>query len=397
MKTDGLISPFLQLLRMEMNDSLIVLAIWLTYLVPFMVNGLVAAHVILLGIICVAGATVSQRPSLHACIAFIGFFAILALSAFSAVYHGLEERFLPETVKLILLFLGTFFIGLSSSPEKLRTMLAPSPWLCVFLILAVFLVVGSPFGVDGRLQIQGFISPNVLGYLVVMNMAIVWAKPSWKVWDWLVFVILGVLMLASLSRGALIAAVAVFAFHFGLGRSALLFGAMGAALAVIFADNPIIQRMLIIEDAISTGGSGRMQIWGAALQNWLEHPLAWLPGFGPASVHMRLSYISTAEAAHSMYIGALHYLGLLGLLYLLMLLAAGMLGVLRAPPSPERTLARDFLIIVIVNGLVDETYNGSQVTAISAVCFAVIVAVTSQTLRGTMRMRGPELPLWQSR
>lgn len=394
MKTDGVLYPFLQFPRLQLRESLIVLTIWLTYLVPISVEGLVVAHALLLLIIATCAADVAHRPSLHAGLAFLLFFLILSLSMATALYFGPQARFMPETVKLVLLFLGTFFIGLSVPAERLRALLAPAPWLCLIMVLGVFTFIGSPVAADGRLQIEGFLSPNVLGYLLVMNMAIVWSRPVWKIWDWLVFALLGLCMLACLSRGALIAAAAVFAVHFGLGRSALLFGGIAIALAIIFADNPIIERMLIVEDAISTGGSGRAQVWGTALRNWLDNPVAWLSGFGPASIHMHITILTTQDAAHSMYIGSLHYLGLLGLMYLLAMLAAGIIGVRRAAPSPERTLARDFLIIIMVNGLVDETYNASQVTAISAICFAVIVAVVLRAQSSTRPARVGLAPLY---
>jgi O-antigen ligase len=392
-RTNGVLRAAMHFPRMDIREGLLVLIIWSTYLLPVDVKGVIVAHAFLLTLIAICWMDGCHRRLPHTNTAFFLFFAILSLSSLSALYFGLPVRFPNETVKLILLFLGTFFIGLSFRAERLRAILAPAPWLSLVMMLIVLVFIGPLFSLSGRLDAGGFVSPNVLGYFFVLNMAVVWARPKWKAWDWLVFVLLGISMLACLSRGSMIAAVAVFALHFGIGRTTLLAGGVAGALAAIFSSNPVVQRMLILGDVATSGGSGRTEIWGYALSHWLNHPLAWLSGFGPGSIHLHIRWGSTQDAAHSMYIGALHYTGLLGLAFLLVALGVGFMRIMHARPSPERTLARDFLVITIVNGLVDETYLASQATAISAICFGLIVAVALQLHSSPEQNMGPRLSI----
>jgi hypothetical protein len=44
-------------------------------------------------------------------------------------------------------------------------------------------------------------------------------------------------------------------------------------------------------------------------------------------------------------------------------------------------LARDIVLVVITNGLVDESYDGSQVNVVSALFMALVVAVIVESRR----------------
>ena len=365
----------------RLPEALIVLTIWSTYLIPKLISGVAVSHISgLLLMACCAG-TVAARTSREATSVFFLFFGIIALSMLSASFVGFQARFPFEAIKTIIVFAITFFVGLAVPAERIHALLEPSPWLFLILVAGIFLFVGNPFGLDGRLQVEGFISSNVLGFMAVLNMAVLLNRPRMSWLDYITFVALIVIMLLCLSRSAMMGTLALAWVRIGWGRGTVIFGTIAAAVATIYSGNKIIERMLVVEDVMTSGGSGRTELWSFLVRNWLNTPTNWLFGFGPGGVHRHPNWHSTEDAAHSLVIGGFYYWGIAGFIFVVGTFLLAAREITKAPISRERTLARDVLLTMLTNGVVDESYNGSQINAISAIFFALVLAVIVEARR----------------
>lgn len=356
-------------------DAFMILTVWATYLLPVLVGGVGVSHVTGMVLIVFCGRAALRHTSREQTSIFFLFFAILMLSILSAGLVGFQARFPFEAIKTALVFLMTFFIGLTVSPDRIRTALDPGPWLFLILVAGVFMFVGKPFAVDGRLQIEGFLSSNVMGFLAVLNGAVLLNRRKLNRLDYATLLLLFLIMLMCLSRSALMETLALIWVRIGWTRGAVILGSLGGTFGILFAGNKVIQRMLVIEDVLTTGGSGRSSLWSFLVNNWWDNPSAWLFGFGPGAVHRHPNWLATEDNAHSMLIGSIYYWGLVGFVFLLGVFVLAMRDVAKAPWSRERSLARDILLITAVNCVVDESYNASQINAISALFFALVLAV----------------------
>jgi hypothetical protein len=368
-------------LRLPPAEGAAAAAVVSTYLVPYLVSGVALSHIFGLLLILAAAVKTVRSTSRGATVTLLLFCAILLMSMAAGLLLGSTSRFWTEATKTAIVFLIAFFAGIAIPAPRLYAILQPGPWLCAILIGLIFLLVGNPFSLDGRLTLTGFISPNVLGFLIVLNMAVLLCRENMEPLTWGLFGILTVSMVACLSRSALLATLALMLARIGWLRGAALLGVIGGVLAVIFSHNATIQRMLVVEDVMTTGGSGRSDLWHYLLTRWLHTPLAWPFGFGPGSVERVLNIISRQEAAHSLVLGSLYYWGLAGFLFIVICAILAIRGVSNAPPSREKMLARDIVLVVITNGLVDESYDGSQVNVVSALFMALVVAVIVESRR----------------
>ncbi len=337
---------------LPLQDALLVLTIWSTYLMPVVVSGVAVSRITGLLLVLVCSQTVSSRTSREATAVFLLFFAILLLSSISAGFVGYQARFPFEAIKTIIVFAVTFFVGLSLSAARIRALLEPSPWLFLILVTGVFLFVGNPFGIDGRLQIEGFISSNVLGFLSVLNIAVLLSRPKLHALDYATLIALIVVTGLCLSRSAMLAGLALLWVRIGWLRGAVVFGGVGAAMGLAFSGSKLIERMLVVEDVLTTGGSGRATLWSFLGNNWLHTPSTWLFGFGPGAVHRHPVWRATQDAAHSIVIGSIYYWGIAGFLFVIGTFMLAVREIIKIPASPERNLARDILLIMLANGLV---------------------------------------------
>jgi hypothetical protein len=376
--------------NMRLPEAFVALTIWSTYLIPKLISGVAVSHLTGLALIASCAPLVLRRNSREATAAFFLFVGMRSFSMLSASFVGFQERFPFEAIKTIIVFVVTFFVGFSVPASRINDLLEPSPWLFLVFIAGVFAFVGNPFGLDGRLQIEGFISSNVLGFLAVLNMAIILNRPKLYLFDYATLFAITIVMLLCLSRSAMLGALALVWVRIGWGRGVLIFGSIAGAMAVIFAGNKIIQRMLVLEDVMTNGGSGRTELWRFLVGNWFDTPTNWLFGFGPGGVHRHPHWLATEDAAHSMIIGGFYYWGIAGFLFVMGLFACAVREISRTPVSPERNMARDILLIMLANGAVDESYNGSQVNAISAIFFGLVLAVIAESRRQRREeVRGP--------
>lgn len=378
----------LQLPRLPLMELAAIGAVFSTYLVPYLIGGVGLSHIFGVALIAFGAQRSVRSTGRDATATFFLFLGILFMSMASGYALGPKERFWTEAVKTAIVFLVAFFAGITISPQRLRAILRPGPWLCLVLVCLIFAIVGNPFSLDGRLAMEGFISPNVLGFLIVLNMAVILCADTRKVWDWGLLVILAVAMLACFSRSALLASLALLLVRIGWRWGATLIGGVGMTLAIVFSNNKVIERMLVIEDVMTTGGSGRSNLWQYLLTRLWHTPEAWAFGFGPGSVERVLTLLSKEEAAHSLVLGSLYYWGFAGMLFVGICALMAVRGVWNAPPSRERMLAWDVVLIFITNGMVDESYDGSQINVVSALFIAMVVGVIVQSRkeRGSARM-----------
>jgi hypothetical protein len=198
------------------------------------------------------------------------------------------------------------------------------------------------------------------------------------------YIILGALfavMLLCLSRSAMMGTLALVWVRIGWVRGTVLFGSIAAAVTTIYSGNKIIERMLVVEDVMTSGGSGRTELWSFLVRNWHSTPANWFFGFGPGGVHRHPNWHATEDAAHSLVIGGFYYWGIAGFLFVVGTFLLAVREIAKAPFSRERTLARDILLAMLTNGVVDESYNGSQINAISAIFFALVLAVIVEARR----------------
>lgn len=363
------------LFRTNLLNALAFLAVAATYLLPVTVAGIGLSHLIGIALILATFPVVLHKRSRETSAVFLIFTGIFLAGAISGFALGPGPRFSSDLTKQIIIFMITFFAGLALDAKSLYSILRFSPWFCAVFLVGVFGLSGNPFSYGGRLALEGFASSNVLGYVIVLSIAVLLAPARRSRAELLLLAILLIMMLMTLSRSALLATMAVFWVRLGLLRGFALFAPPAIGLGLYFFNNQMIQRMLVVEDVMTSGGSGRLDLWRYLIDRYLSTPEAWLFGFGPGSIHRRVNMLVAEDSAHSVILDMLYFYGIPGFVLVIATVAAAWFGLARTPQGAERNLARDIVIITVVNGLVDVSFDASGINVLSALFFAFIVSV----------------------
>jgi O-antigen ligase len=194
---------------------------------------------------------------------------------------------------------------------------------------------------EGGLGSSGLVSARTFGLFALVPLSVALANARYRVrWAKLLSVVLLLLIAASLSRTALLAAVVITALAWtrpsgvrGVLVTATLLFAAGAVAFSAFWLFPPLQQRLTTGDLVFAGGvpintSGRVEIWHTVWDSYLDSPLI---GQGAGSSEVMLEKtIPGGDHPHNDYLRILHDYGLVGFVLLLAGLSALIAGRWRA-------------------------------------------------------------------
>jgi hypothetical protein len=361
-------------------DDVLLYAVIPAGFLPFSISGFRLAHFIAMPLAAISLYRIRNQRLRSPLIVALLFLSILTISTLSAAYHG-TGHWLTHYMPRDLICYGTAFaVGLAQPPERIYAALRISPAICVVFLAAIFLFT-HPFSYDGRLQIADVLFSNTLGFLILLNIAVIMSVPHRRWGQNLVLVILWLALILTFSRAALFAAIAFVWIRIGLIRGALIVLALAAAGLIILTQNPIIQRLLVLQDIRETGGSGRVWLWTTLINNMWNSPSSWLFGFGLGSVHFPPQpWRDGIEKGHSLYFDTLYAYGLAGVTLLASVLAMTWRRLASMPASPMRALARDILLAVMIAGSADTSFFDPEINGYFAVYFAFCIALLRASL-----------------
>jgi O-antigen ligase len=231
---------------------------------------------------------------------------------------GLQTVLVLWSLVLLALMTAAFTTGVSAEVIRRRLVKAG------YILAALFTVALVATRADG----SSFIGRRsfALVALILMCAAVPYVGKRNRPAGWLA-VLLAVLIAASLSRTALVAAALLLAVRLSISsrgvsrvRLVALFATGVAALLWAIENVPLLRERFTGGDrAFQIGGltissQGRDRIWAAALSSWSESPII---GHGPGSVREAINIvIDTQTEPHNDFIRVLHDSGLVGVVLL---------------------------------------------------------------------------------
>jgi Zn-dependent protease with chaperone function len=286
-------------------------------------------------------------------------------------YPGYSHMMAVMTLKAApiehLLVLLIFFYGLTDT-KRAMWLLRGMVWLVIVgnVVTAVDALGIVSLGIipqreDGR--VGGTIGSSneygaFLAFFLPAIVALYWTETGWKkLFAGIGAVVSGLTFLMALSRGAIVGLVAgsiIAAWYLrasippqvlirsGFAAVLLCFLALGGAFVSGYGDL-LLDRFGLFGEGGYDASSGRIVIWGKALNSMLEHPLSFITGFG---WHAYQSSIHFGFATHNTYLNLLYNLGIIGV-GLFLLAAFNAMRICRASLDRADPEARPFIIAFV--------------------------------------------------
>jgi O-antigen ligase len=288
--------------------------------------------------------TAGLRPSWLLTLA-LAYGLLLLVSAVWATSSGTVARTLGQYVLGAAYMLA--FAVLVRTPAQLRAVLAA--FVVGSVVFGLYGIATYSSAQGGAVGLQGdhnfFAMYEVIALPAALGLAAIERRPAYRRLAMLAVGVIVVSVVASLSRGGLIALAAVVLASllmprgtiFAHGRDRAIYAAglaVAAVVALAVGSGAFVRRAeSILSTKLSDRGAGRLDLWAAALHGWREHP--WL-GLGAGNfqthaldllattpgVNTAASYVAQGRVVHSIYIETLAELGIVGLTLFLVLLAA---------------------------------------------------------------------------
>ena len=282
-------------------------------------------------------------------------FTAILLAGISIV-HNLyftpsSHNLFSESIKLVLLLVGTVFVNRSAGNHihLFFHYLVP-----VSVVAVLWNYSYGDWGyydaVRMRFGIPMLGSPNSTAYVLsfITITALVMAKDEINhrkhiFWLFSSAVLTSAIVLSQ-SRGGLIILLAGLITVFKFNRYTISIIILSLISIFLYISPADIQRLNVINDIASTGGTGRLEIWRQLILSLLANPGAFILGYGPGSIEVYVKD-SVVISAHSSFVSLLYWYGLVGLLLSLCYIGALTWKILKFS-SP---LAKGFATMMIIS------------------------------------------------
>jgi hypothetical protein len=326
--------------------------------------------------------------------------AVIAFSFWELIVAGHGNfHFLPEISKILLLGLVTVAIRDLIPKEKMPMVLQFVP-LFVASQVAFTYFTGAWDYYDPllhRFGVPALGSPNTTAYVLAFCLIFLHHSlsnstetPS-RVAGIAGYLVIGVALIATQSRGGLLIYFAGLFFISGRKVRFLLLAASGVAIAIMFF-SPLgqdISRVNVVMDLRETGGTSRVFIWQQLAQNLLRHPLALITGMGPGATDF---YVAESDlpiqSTHSMVVEIIYSYGVFGTAIFFWILTRLWKGANdNSVELRELSLRKALLAALTVSFLLDSYPLTAQILWFTPVMLYII---TASTLR-SVALQGPVL------
>lgn len=313
----------------------------------------------------------------NALFAFVLVNVVMLTSTLSAFANGPGLHFGETLARNVILFFPTFAAGYAISAERLRASLSLTPYLCIGLVLFI-LVRPDPFSYGGRLSFGEYMFAPALSYVLVLSLAVVLATENKRWFHYGIIVFLLLANALTFTRAEMISIAILFWIRIGFMRGIALAAAVIAPFAIFFSSSENLQRLLVIQDILATGGSGRSDVWGLLISELISTPSALLFGFGPGHVHYIVNATADVDKAHSIPLDTIYSYGIFGFSLLIGLVIILIKRIAWTDGSNIQMLARDIVIITFVNSMVNGSFYDGSLNGLTIVFFAFILAVVRE-------------------
>ncbi len=307
------------------------------------------------------------------------FLIILALIAISL--YTLPPRFYDEFLKISLIILGSTALAYIFDNATLLKILSGSALFFALYLLIFIITNDNPYTYGGRLEIQGYGSPNTMSLIcaiyIVSILCNIWlnypSRLEIATYTLIVVFLLWVMfnaesrggffslfaagfcfLLIALLRGKPIALIVLFA---------LVLSCIGLISAAHFIDvAPSISRYSMITDHYD---SGRLYIWKILIEQLSSSPTSYIFGYAPGSIEV-YGFGKFFYSAHSLFISILYYFGTIGLFLLTAFMVVTLFRILICKHPKGSAIAFSFWGLFFFSALVDNTVLASQALIYSA-------------------------------
>lgn len=384
----------------------IIVAVWISssFYIMYATGGQIVSFLFLplvLGAIVLVLMTAGKKvvatvPPIMSLGVFVLNAAILASYFFNADIYDLTFM-VGNTLSSFLLFFSLYLVTMKINLDFRKVLL----WQSILTIGLLPVILVTSTRVWGRLQ-PGLLHPNYVGMSALL--CFFGALAARNLW---VALGLGLLPLYTIvamqSRTSLLAATLAFAIVIGwqlkqrltrrlLGLLSLLLLTAGAtAIVLVFAGVPlfdfsdrIVDRLLILSDAhrgLSSGASGRTDLWSAAVDLWLGHPLF---GVGFKGHQMQMP---DQMLAHNAYLGVLADVGLVGFTGYLLIIVTTLYYIIKRRHGElrEYSLRAAIIFSYVVYGMLE-----SRAFSFGNAYSILFMLVAFDSSRTTLTAPGPQ-------
>lgn len=360
--------------RSHILDVLAALIIVLTFAAP-VDSGFRPTHggIILFSIVAVT-VLWNRRLGREALIALFLFLSVTVTSTISSFVNGAGAYMAAEQVRNVLLFGGTFLAGYAMTAGRLRAVLNMTPYLCAATIIFIILAIPDSPTYGGRLSYGEYLFAPGLSYTITLCLTVAFATENKR---WHVYFLITFLLIAealTFTRAEIISIVILLWIRIGFRNGLLLCASVVIPLAMFVAPSPDFQRLLIIRDIATTGGSGRVQVWTYMINELLDTPSALLFGFGPGHVHYIANATQSVDKAHNIPLDTLYGYGVFGFTILAAMMAILWRKICWSGGNNDQRLARNIFIVSFVNALVNGSFFDGSLNGLSAIFFGYVIA-----------------------
>ncbi len=280
---------------------------------PKLVNGLLLQHISML--IVVAYFLMNGQKNIAKKTIKI---SLLAMSYILFIYitNGLNERALPESIKVLLLV--SFVVIMANNYNLAKYWIYAYGYIAVFFLGIYIIVSDDPMVYGGRLGImldekdeEKMISANTIGFLC--NIFIANLLSSKRNLEMCLLPLPLILIYLTYSRGAALGAIILIFYYIWIKNK--LVGVVYLAIIFIF-----IYINLGVNDNIrltDDTGSGRFLLYPMMIDKITNSFATILLGYGPGSVNFEIYPGKTLTSAHNGYIELMYTYGVMGVIMIL--------------------------------------------------------------------------------
>ena len=306
----------------------------------------------------------------------VGVFILVISSLYYLGCEGSCHIIPPESIKLFLLTGGAVFLHRHAGCSLHKSI----EYIVPIAILAVFwnyLHASSWSYYDSakmRYGIPMLGSPNstayVLSFLTVTALVAAKREPHYlKNLAWLLaaLVLTSAIMLTQ-SRGGLVLLFLGLITLFRIDRYTVFIALSALATAILYINPEYIQRLNVISDIASTGGTGRTEIWRQLILGLLADPKALLLGYGPGNINVNIQG-SIATSAHSGFITLIYWFGLTGIALSLAYIGALLWKIL----TTSNMLIKGFSVMLLASFFIDSYLLDANILLVNAFLLAYVL------------------------
>ena len=297
-----------------------------------------------------------------------------------------DLRTYEELGKILLLLVGT--MALKKIPQT--TYKSIVFWIPVGIagLATITYISGNGNTYDPlRFSIPSIGSSNTLGYCLAISLLMAhfsWEQTNSRVKRLLIIIatlILGLALLATLSRGGVIQYIAgLIVFTKRKWMALVGIAAILTTTVLLFPDSAEnLQRLSTLLDfqEIQQGSGGtRLYIWAHLIGDLITDPWHFFVGFAPGSIAVRQQQISSGMvviSAHSLYVETLYSFGIIGATLGIYWMHRTFRKILRSSPEdPWRKLQWGLFATIFVGGFFDSYIVTAQLLWLGCLVFAIL-------------------------